>query len=97
MTYFRIRIYNDIDQTSYEIVYVENEKLDTIVTTDKILMRIANDVVKISLQNKTRSNGLNFDSAKITINENFTEMRLFADNIKCYGHLHIACTHYFDL
>lgn len=101
----RIKIYNDIDATCYEIVYSANKKIltdefselqltdthDNI--TNRILQRITNDVINIALENKTRCENLSFDNVKFKANEDYSEMRFYTHDNKRRGHLHKVCAY----
>lgn len=85
----RIKIYNDVDQTCYEISYYKRGK----IVSQDIIDRIVGDVIGISLGNKTRSKNLIFENLQFEANNDHSVMRFYIENKKCTGYLHTVCTH----
>lgn len=88
--YLRIKIYNNIDYTCYEICY---SKKSEIFESD-ITCRILSDVVRESKTNISRSHGLNFDNIRYEASGDYSEVhvldKLINKKHRCY--LHKCCT-----
>lgn len=92
MTSKRIKIYNDVDSTCYDISYYRHNPND--ITIDEITKRILQDVITISQENNTlRYTDLSFHNLKFEANKDYSVMRFYTQNVKCNGHLHKACTY----
>lgn len=102
----RVKIYNDVDTTCYEIIYYKNNRVKSLVanfdelkladnniTDDDILKRITKDVIDIALRNKTRSANLSFENLKFEANDDCSEVRFYTQDKKCFGYLNVACSH----
>lgn len=81
----RVKVYNDIDGTSYEILYDSYEIIteggkksimSKSIFYDDISKRILEDIIRISKQDQIRSTGLDFDSAYFETEDNFETIRV---------------------
>jgi hypothetical protein len=89
----RIKIYNDVDMTHYEIMYHKN----TEITMQDIIKRIVNDVIKISSANVSRSFGLNFEKIQFEPNDDYSVIRFYIEEQMCSGYLCRVCTHCIEI
>jgi len=88
----KIKIFNDIDATSYDIMYTKNGN----ICKDDIQDKIVQNVINISLSNKIRSKEISYDFFTCEFNEDNSVFRIY-NKTKCLGHLCSPCTYVFDI